>query len=308
LTANLNLFNLTAVKPVALFCFVLNRSASLCLFALTAIACAAQTISPAERLLNNPRPLVIAHRGYSAIAPENTAPAFERALASGADLIELDYHHSKDGALVVLHDNTLDRTTDATNRWGGGRLKVSDHTLAQLRELQAGLWFKPPHPHVALPTLSESLDIIQRGSVTLIERKAGDAAACVKLLSERGLVNQVVVQAFDWDYLRDLHGLEPRQVLGALGPPSTRNGRKLEEAEKPLGVAWLDEVKSIGARAAVWNKQVDAAAVKAAHQRGLKVWVYTINDEATARQLLSAGVDGIITDNPSIVWKALATR
>ena len=116
------------------------------------------------------------------------------------------------------------------------------------------------------------------------------------------------MQAFDWDYLRDFHRLEPRQVLGALGPPATKDGRKLTDAEKALNPAWLDEIKSLGAHAAVWNKQVDAASVKAAHERGLKVWVYTINDVATAHQLLAAGVDGIITDNPAILWKALAVR
>jgi len=264
--------------------------------------------SPAEKLLESPRPLVIAHRGYSAMAPENTLPAFERGVASGADMVELDYHHSKDGQLVVLHDYTLDRTTDATNRWGGRGLNVADRTLAELRQLDAGKWFKHPQTGVALPTLNESLDVIQRGSVTLIERKAGDAAACVKLLNDRQLVNQVVVQAFDWDYLRDLHRLEPRQVLGALGPPGTKDGKKLSDAEKALSPAWLDEIKGLGAHAAVWNKQVDAAALKAAHERELKVWVYTINDAAMAQQLFAAGVDGIITDNPAVIWKALATR
>ena len=271
-------------------------------------AAAAAPGSPAESLLASERPLVIAHRGYSASAPENTLPAFEMALASGADLVELDYHHSQDGTLVVLHDYTLDRTTDATNRWPGTKLKVTDYKLSQLRELEAGLWFRHPQRGVRVPTLGESLDVIQRSGVTLIERKAGEAESCVKLLRERGLVNRVVVQAFDWDYLRAFKQLEPRQILGALGPPSTRNGRKLSESEKPLNAAWLDEIKSIGAQAAVWNKMVDAAAVKAAHERGLKVWVYTINDTATAHQLLGAGVDGIITDNPAIIWKALATR
>ncbi len=268
---------------------------------------AAPTPTPAELLLKSARPIVIAHRGYSAIAPENSLPAFERALAAGADFVELDYHHSKDGALVVLHDYTLDRTTDATNRWGGRGLKVADRSLAELRELQAGLWFRIPHPGVKLPTLDEALEVIQRGSVTLIERKAGDASACVKLLRDRGLINRVVVQAFDWDYLRDFRRLDPVQVLGALGPPSMRHGRKLEEAEKILSPAWLDEIKSLGAQAAVWNRQVDATAVKAAHDRGLKVWVYTVNDESAARPLLAAGVDGIITDNPAIIWKVLAT-
>lgn len=265
-------------------------------------------LAPAEKLLESPRPLVIAHRGGSVMAPENTLPAFEQGVASGADMVELDYHHSRDGALVVLHDYTLDRTTDATNRWGGRGLKVSDRTLAELRQLDAGRWFKHPQTGVGVPTLDEALDVIQRGSVTLIERKAGDAAACVKLLKDRQLVNQVVVQAFDWDYLRDYHRLEPRQVLGALGPLATRDGKKLADAEKALNPEWLDEIKGIGARVAVWNKQVDAAAVKAAHERGLKVWVYTINDLAAAQHFFAIGVDGIISDNPSVIWKALAVK
>jgi glycerophosphoryl diester phosphodiesterase len=262
--------------------------------------------SPAEQLLASKRPLVIAHRGYSALAPENTLAAFEHGLLAGADLIELDYHHTQDGVPVVLHDFTLDRTTDATNRWGGKSLKVSDHRLAQLRELEAGLWFKSPRPALQLPTLVEALDVIQRRGITLIERKAGDAATCVKLLQEKMLLNRVIVQAFDWDYLRDFHRLEPRQVLGALGPPSSRDGRKLTSQEQALSVRWLDEIKAVGAPVVVWNKLVDAAALKAVRERGLKLWVYTINDEAVARDLLALGVDGIITDNPAIIWKALA--
>ena len=101
-------------------------------------------------------------------------------------------------------------------------------------------------------------------------------------------------------------------VLSAAALPdagaATKDGKKLTDTEKALSPAWLDEVKAIGAHAAVWNKQVDAAAVKAAHERGLKVWVYTVNDVATAHQLLAAGVDGIITDNPAILWKAIATK
>jgi glycerophosphoryl diester phosphodiesterase len=284
------------------------RSLSGLLFAaaLPLTVLAEMTSAPAEQLLRSSRPLVIAHRGYSAVAPENTLHAFERALAAGADLIELDYHHTRDGALVVLHDFTLDRTTDATNCWGGQKLKVADRTFAELRGLDAGLWFQPPHPGVRLPTLPEALDVIQHGGVTLIERKAGDAATCVKLLRERSLINRVVVQAFDWAYLREFHALEPSQVLGALGPPSTRNGRKLTEEEKPLGPQWLDEIKAVGARVAVWNRQVDTTAVKAAHERGLKLWVYTINEEALARDLLGLGVDGLITDNTAIAWKAIA--
>ncbi|MBM3845082.1 MAG: hypothetical protein FJ405_02190 [Verrucomicrobia bacterium] len=265
-------------------------------------------LSPAHALLNSGRPLVIAHRGYSAIAPENSRPAFERALAAGSDLVELDYHHSKDGVPVAIHDFTLDRTTDAVAKWGGSKLKVADHTLAQLRELESGLWFKPAHPHAMILTLKESVGIIQNGSVTLIERKAGDAATCVELLKENGWINQVVVQAFDWNYIREFRALDSNQVLAALGPPGTKGGKTLTEAEKRLSSDWLDEIKSLGVQIAAWNRQVDKRSVEEAHKLGLRVWVYTINDEATANTLIEAGVDGIITDNPALIWKTLATR
>ena len=214
----------------------------------------AATNLPAWTVLNSVRPLVIAHRGYSSMAPENTLPAFERALAAGADLIELDYHHTRDGQLIVIHDGTLDRTTDAVQRWGGSHLRVSDRTLGELRELKAGAGFEPPYPGTRLPTLIEAMAVIQRGSVTLIERKAGDASACVELLRQQGLVNRVVVQSFDWDYLRDYRRLDPDQVLGALGPPGSHDGRELSDAEKALSPAWLDVIRTLGAQVAVWNR------------------------------------------------------
>jgi glycerophosphoryl diester phosphodiesterase len=152
------------------------------------------------------------------------------------------------------------------------------------------------------------LDLIQSNGVTLIERKAGDPATCAKLLKERGLINEVVVQAFDWEYLRGLHSVEPAQILGALGPPGTRDGKKLLDAEKKLNAAWIDEARKSGARIVVWNKMLDRPSVETAHRQGLKIWVYTVNDADTANGLLDLGVDGIITDNPALIWRALALR
>lgn len=264
--------------------------------------------SRASTLIASPRPLVIAHRGYSAAAPENTLPAFRLAVAAGADLIELDYYHTRDGVPIVIHDADLDRTTDAGRVLGGRKIRVDSRSASELTGLDAGSWFKTPMPGVRLPLLTEALDLIQSNSVTLIERKAGDAATCVKLLRERQLINEVIVQAFDWAYLRDFHALEPRQILGALGPPSTREGRKLTEKEKALSPEWIEEVHRTGAQLVVWNRQIDRAAVSAARARGLKVWAYTINDPVLANQLLDAGVEGLITDNPSVIWRTLALR
>lgn len=263
---------------------------------------------PAELLIEAKRPLVIGHRGFCEVAPENTIPSFRLAKTAGADMVELDYHHTKDGQLVVIHDPTLDRTTDAVQKWGRKNLQVSDVTMKELAELDAGRWFSPQFAQTRLPTLNEALGEIQNGSVTLIERKGGEAAACVKLLRDQQLINRVVVQSFDWNYLADFHAQEPAQILGALGPPGSKAGRKLNDAEKVLSPAWVEEIQRIGARAVVWNNQVTSEAIAFAHAKGLKVWVYTINEAEAANRLLDQGVDGIISNNTPLIWKTLALR
>ena len=276
--------------------------------AMSALAAFAADPSPAEAIMARTEPIVIAHRGSSASAPENTLPAFKLALTHGADMVELDYYHTKDGQPVVFHDKTLDRTTDAVARWGGEKIPVAGKTLAELKTLDAGKWFDAKFAGTTLPTLAESLDCIQARGVTLIERKEGDAAACVKLLRERGEVNKVIVQAFDWKYLADFHAREPQQVLGALGPPATRGGKKLTDEEKVLNARFIDEAKQAGARAIGWNNKVTKAAVAEAHAKGLKVWIYTVNEAAEAQQLLEMGVDGIITNDPPLIRQTIAAR
>ena len=270
---------------------------------------AAEPKLPAPTLLASPRPLVIAHRGYSQFAPENTLPSFKLAMAAGADLVELDYHHTKDGQLVVIHDHDLDRTTDATNRWGEAKVKVAAKTAAEIQSLDAGSWFDPKYAGTRIPLLADALDTIQEGSVTLIERKDGAPADCIRLLREKGLINKLVVQSFDWEYLRAFHEQEPGQVLGALGPPARlSDGSKPNGMTKELSAEWLTELQKTGAKVAVWSQKMSKAAVQLAHRRGLKVWVYTIDDPALASELLDMGVDGIITNNPSVIWKAIALR
>jgi glycerophosphoryl diester phosphodiesterase len=271
---------------------------------------AAEPDFPALKLLNAKRTLIIGHRGYPQFAPENTIPSWKLAIEAGADMAELDYYHTKDGQLVVMHDGTLDRTTDATNRWGGKKISVTSKTVAELKTLDAGSWFDAKYAGTKVPLLSEALDFIQgNGGVTLIERKEGDAGTCVKMLREKKLINQVVVQAFDWQYLKAFHEIEPQQVLGALGPPNLLpDGTPRGDRPKALSAAWIDEVLKCGAKAAVWNDQVSREAVDYAHKRGLKVWVYTINDPTQANKLLDLGVDGLITNNTGLMWKTVALR
>jgi glycerophosphoryl diester phosphodiesterase len=231
--------------------------------------------------------LIIAHRGDSGEFPENTLPAFASAVQLKADLVELDYHHTADGVPLVIHDKELDRTTNATALWGGKKLLVKDFPVEKLAVLDAGAWKSPRFAGTRLPTLEQSLDVIQAGSVTLVEHKAGDAKTCLDLLARKKLLRSVVVQSFDWQFVADCRRLQPAVVLAALG------GKELTDAK-------LDAIAKTGASIVGWDhKEIDAAAIQRIHARGWKAWVYTVDDPARARELIAAKVDGIITNVPA---------
>lgn len=232
------------------------------------------------------RPLIIAHRGDSRRAPENTLPAFVSALESGVDAVELDYVHSRDGAPVVFHDDTLDRTTDACRLWGGADLPLEAYDLARLKQLDAGAWFDARFAGVRIPTLEEALEPIQERAIAMIERKRGDAGTCLELLRRRGWRRRVTVHSLDWQFLRDCRRLDPELLLGALG-----DGRATEAA--------LDEARELGATIVGWNDEFTTPeAVQAMRARGLKCWVWTVDDPSRARELVGWGANGIITNVP----------
>ena len=263
--------------------------------------------SPAEKILELDRPLVIAHRGYPTVAPENTIPGFKLGVLAGSDLVELDYHVDRNGEAIVIHDPTLDRTTNVMAAWGDSEVKVVDKTLAEMQTLDAGSWYDQRYAGVGLPSLAEAVEAIQSaGGITLIERKAGPAEGIVSYLKAAGLVNEVIVQSFDWEYVTAVHELLPEQVLGAIGPSRTWKGRELSREERHLSKAWIDEAALTGAKVLVWNAYIDRESIDYAHEKGFKLLIYTINELEPAMTLLEAGVDGIITNNAAIVWKAMA--
>jgi glycerophosphoryl diester phosphodiesterase len=252
--------------------------------------------TPAQKLIASPRLLVIAHRGNSSVAPENTLPAFESAIDAKADLVELDYYHSADGMPVVIHDETLDRTTNAEGIFQRRELRVEELPLSELQKLDAGFWFDRQFAGVKLPTLVESLDLIQSRSVTLIERKAGDAATLVRLLEAKKLLDQVVVQSFDWKFVAACRELSPRLALGTL-------------SGKPADEEQIRAAAATGADLIVWDhKKLAAEHISLIHQLGKKAWVYTVDDPQRATQLISAGIDGIITNKPAEILKLRETR
>lgn len=249
-----------------------------------------------QELLRSETHLVIGHRGAPAVAPENTAASFREAIAAGSDLVELDYYVTKDGIHAVFHDKTLDRTTDACKIFGGEKLPVVDRSWEELKRLDAGSWYDAKFKGEPIPRLENALDLIQSGSVTLIERKDGAAKPLVELLREKNLTDDVVVQAFDWEFLKDVAKLEPTIVIGALG------SKEIDQA-KIDAVAEIPGVDFVG-----WSfKDLDQKSIDAFHAKNLKVFAYTVNEVDDAKRLLAMGLDGVITDDPRKIGTATGT-
>jgi glycerophosphoryl diester phosphodiesterase len=231
---------------------------------------------------NNDRVIVAAHRGYSVVAPENTLSAFTAAKGF-ADRIEFDVQPAKDGTLVVMHDGTVDRTTDGTGA-------VSSLNYAgQIDGLDAGSWFSPAFAGEPVPTMKQSVErIFADGMVPLIERKAGTASAYVNELTQMGILDDVVIIAFDWNFLAQVRALAPNVQLGALGSGT-------------LNASVIEDIASRGIDFVNWGDgaAVNTANVDLAHAAGLEFHVWTINSTGRMQQLIDLGVDGITTDDPA---------
>lgn len=233
-----------------------------------------------------PRPLIIAHRGFAGRFPENTLAAFRAGLKTGAEVIELDYHHSADGVPVVIHDATLERTTNADLLWGQERLEVASRTAKDLIQLNPAAKHERFIDGERLPLLNEALILIQTSRITMIERKTGNAETLVRLLKELDYESDVVVQAFDWDFLRDCRRRSSEIVLGALGKEKLTSDRVREAAE-------------IGIQIITWKQEIlDRRGIELIHSAGTQAWAYTINEVTRAKELIDAGLDGLISNFP----------
>ena len=247
----------------------------------------------AAEMCASSRPLTIAHRGASRQAPENTIPAFAAAVNLGVDLVEFDYQLSADGTPVVIHDADLDRTTNAAEIWGSTRLKVAECSWTELAALDAGSWFSPAFSSTPLPSLADTLATIVPSSLALVERKSGDAASLCGWLEKANLTEQVVVQSFDWAFLTECRRLIPQLTLAVLGEGTLTPDR-------------LDAAADLRAAAVAWdNARTDAATIAAIHARGLKAWVWTVDDPNRWRELLAWGIDGMITNDPAGLLREL---
>jgi len=267
-----------------------------CLLGLAAAAVGQQPLLDRLREQAGRHPVTVAHRGDSENLPENSLVAFRGALQAGAPVIEFDVRQTRDGVWVVLHDATLDRTTDAVGKLGGAELAVADLDRAQLEGLDAGKWKGPEFTGEPLPTLEQALAVILPEAVPMIERKAGSAQSLVELLRRLDVIDRVLVQAFDWPWLRQLHELEPRLSLGAL-------------SDRPLTETVLAELTRTGARLAHWDHRrlrVDDCA--ALQHRGLLVCVYTVDADSALLGAAALGCDLITTNRPRRLQELIERR
>jgi len=221
---------------------------------------------------------VIAHRGASGRLPENTLPAYELAVELGADMIEVDLHRTRDGAIVVTHDEDL--------RGLGGVGEIADATLAEVRTLDAG-------GGARVPTLDELLDGFGARIALNLELKRGTRAeyegleaATLAALEARGLVGGTLFSSFYDPVLARLRALSARVRIGLL-------------LSRRFPDEWAARARRVGAEALHPELAlVTPELVRAAHGEGLAVNVYTVDEPADLARLVDLGVDGIFTNHP----------
>jgi glycerophosphoryl diester phosphodiesterase len=226
---------------------------------------------------------VVAHRGASGHAPENTMAAFRRAVEMGAQFIETDIHLTRDAELVAIHDTTLERTTN-----GSGQVK--NFTLADLRALDAGSWFAPEFAGERIPTFDEIVTFAREADVVFyLELKAdapwGAEHALSAALRRAGESSRMAVLSFVPAALTTLRKLDPVVMTGLL-------------FDKPMpdcvGRAIVSGARQLAPRGDLVTPQL----VEEAHNAELQVVTWTVNDPAEMRAMMDAGVDGIMTNYP----------
>ena len=237
--------------------------------------------------------LVFGHRGAMADAPMNTISAFELALQQGAGGIELDVHRSFDGQAVVMHDFTVDETT---NKSGA----IRDLSLAELQALDAGSWFSADYEGERIPTLDEVFEFLGRRTLFDVEIKVDPeypddiVQVVVDCICRHRMQNRVVISSFDPLLLLSVQRLMPEVMIGFLyvpGMPTPFIGPLLQlkhDARHP------------------WHDMVDEKYMTWARANSYFVNVWTVNDPKRALNLKSLGVNGIITDQPDLLINAFA--
>lgn len=241
-------------------------------------------------------PYVIAHRGISGKAPENTLAAFSLACNTpGIDMIELDVRLSRDEQVIVLHDRTLQRTST-----GNGAAR--NYSLSELKEFDAGSWFDPVFAQERIPTLAEVLqfvnkrrwinielksDFLFREKQELLERRV------IETVHEAGYNDSVMYSSFDHGMIAALKRIEREATTGVLYNLYRDFGRLPSKLARRAGASVFVCAKH----------ELTTAMVRDAHQHDLAVYVYTLNTASNVNKMMNLGVDGILSDNADQIVK-----
>ena len=225
--------------------------------------------------------LITAHRGDSSMAPENTLAAFEKAIEAGADFIELDVTETKDGVLVILHDNSLERTAELEKN-------VWEITYDEIQELDAGSWFSEEYAGERIPTLQEVIDVC-KGEIKLnIEIKSTGFESeefidkIVSCIQENELQEECIVTSFNYSMVQEVKSIDE----------SIKTGIVLSGDKQELSKFNDMDLFSIS------YKILDKDMVEEAHAMGKAVHVWTVNEKSDLRKFQKMGVDSIITNYP----------
>lgn len=235
-------------------------------------------------------PLIIAHRGHSLEVPENTTEAFRRAIELGAEMIEADVNVSRDGRLVMMHDPTLERTTD-----GAG--PVSGATLDELAQLDAGGWFGTDFAGLRIPTVEETVELARDAGIWMcFEVKGGDAAeaegianALITLLVARNALGFAAMSGYNHDVLALAKRRAPELVLAP---------ERLPDDVPVNAVTAISQARSLDAPIIqIHHRFLTTALVAAFHEADIAVWSWPTTDPAAIESSLAVGADGLMGDD-----------
>ncbi len=229
---------------------------------------------------------IIAHRGFSGVAPENTLISFQKAIDTGADYFELDVHGTIDDQVVVIHDASVDRTS--SNDMKG---KVSDMTYNDLTKVEVGYSkkYKNKYENLKIPTLRQALELAKGKIKVCIEIKAyGIEQEIMDIVNDLGMNDEVIMFSFYYQVLAKIRQLDKNiPILYLLGTAD----------ETTIDYAKVIDAQAIGVGS---GTKLTAAYINWAHEEGVEVWRYTVNSKEEMKTLMDMGLDGLITDYPDI--------
>jgi glycerophosphoryl diester phosphodiesterase len=240
---------------------------------------------------------IIAHRGASAYYPENTIASFQGAISMGADMVELDVQLTKDGEVVVFHDEKITRCTN-------GRGRIADHTLIELKALDAGSWFDKKYQGAKIPTLAEVLNLCRDKIAVNIEIKTeavtkavfgGIEEKSLKIAEQNGVREHIVFSSFDPRAIKHLRQIDSKAAVAVLF-------EKGHYASKLPS----DIIESLGADAFNCSQnELSSKWLSNLKLNNIPLNIYTVNDENNMRRLIKMGISGIFTNNPDILKRVV---